>query len=181
MPPLESESCAPRPGGGPIKASTIGKPLAFLRYAAAIAVISSFFSSLLLFIVGGVKTFKGIYNYFNFFVSSPASGHLTPEDKAVATIIESLDAFLIALVLIYFGYAIYSLAISKNQVLEQYCPDWLTAHSVGELKETLCQLIIVILFVLFARMVWLSLPDLSWDILILPVSIALLSLSLKFY
>jgi uncharacterized membrane protein YqhA len=79
----------------------------------------------------------------------------------------------------YFGYAIFSLAISDDEKVKKYCPAWLTANKIGDLKETLCHLIIVLLFVLFVRIVWVTLPDLTWELLIIPAAIVLLSLSLK--
>jgi uncharacterized membrane protein YqhA len=145
-----------------------------------VAVFSSFCASLLLFFVGAKKTFKGIFNYLAGVKPAHIPADLPAEDIAVATIIESLDAFLVALVLMYFGYAIYSLTISDDAKVKKYCPSWLTANKIGDLKESLCHLIIVLLFVLFVRMVWVALPNLSWELLILPAAIVLLSLSLKF-
>jgi uncharacterized membrane protein YqhA len=155
------------------------KPMGLLRYASVVAVFSSFCASLLLFFVGAKKTFTGIYNYLAGVRPSHVPVDLPAEDVAVATIIESLDAFLVALVLMYFGYAIFSLAISDDEKVKKYCPAWLTANKIGDLKETLCHLIIVLLFVLFVRIVWVTLPDLTWELLIIPAAIVLLSLSLK--
>ena len=58
-------------------------------------------------------------------------------------------------------------------------PRWMVPRNIGQLKETLAHVLIIILFVLFVRMVWFHLDDLSWELLVLPASIALLAVSLK--
>jgi uncharacterized membrane protein YqhA len=48
------------------------------------------------------------------------------------------------------------------------------------LKNTLAEIIIVILFVKFLEVALLNLDNLTWNLFVLPGSILLLSLSLKF-
>lgn len=164
------------------------KILESLRYTVIVAVISSFIGSFLMLYIGAKKIFTAVWGYFgnireNIAPAGKTAGdiaHLSMEDLATGNVIESLDAFLIALVLLYFGFGIYSLFIMKEgEATEQGAPKWLIPKSIGHLKETLTHVIIVVLFVLFVRLVWLHLDNLTWELLILPVSITFLALGLK--
>ena len=59
-------------------------------------------------------------------------------------------------------------------------PGWDHVPTVGQLKKTLAEAIIVILFVTTLEEIWIRLDQLTWEILVLPASILLLSLGLKF-
>lgn len=164
------------------------KLLSGFRFVSLIAVVSSFIGSLLMFYVGAAKIFKAVWAYFGdpqdlitTSLQAEAIAHLTAADLAIGLSIESLDAFLVALVLMYFGFGIYSLLMTKNEeAVELGMPLWLLPKNLGQLKETLTHVIIVVLFVLFTRTVWLNLHNLRWELLIIPASIALLGLGLKF-
>jgi uncharacterized membrane protein YqhA len=88
---------------------------------------------------------------------------------------------LVGLVLLYFGYGIYALVfLEEGEAQKRGVPSWLIPKSIGQMKETLAHVIIVILFVLFARVAFENLNNLKWEILILPASTALLGLALWF-
>lgn len=165
----------------------ISKLFANLRYATIIAVISSFIGSFLMFFVGAKKIYKAVWGYLvNLEDTIPAHispkvvAHLSAEDIAISRAIESLDAFLIGLVFLFFAYGVYTLfIIGRDKAVERGVPEWLLPKDLGKLKEILAQTIIVILFVLFARLVWIHLDNLTWDLLIIPIAIALLGLTLK--
>lgn len=165
------------------------KILKNLRHTVIVAVISSFIGSFLMLYIGAKKIFTAVWGYFGNLQDTIAPAgktseeiaHLSMEDLAVGNVIESLDAFLLALVLLYFGFGVYSLCIMKEgEAAERGTPKWLIPKSIGHLKETLTHVIIVVLFVLFVRLVWLHFDNLTWELLILPASIALLALGLKF-
>jgi len=155
------------------------KVLSKLRYVAVIAVISSFVASAIMFFIGGMKVFKGAYYLFTGAQPQWAPSHSTPADLATIQIVASLDSFLIALALLYFGYGIYALVIDPESPAKSKAPSWLVPKGIKDLKETLARVIIVILFVLFLDQLWMHLYDLTWEILVLPASIALLALALK--
>ncbi len=71
--------------------------LSKLRYVAIIAVISSFVGSALMFVVGGLKVYKGCYYFVTGIHPSWAPDHSTPSDLATNLIVASLDSFLIGL------------------------------------------------------------------------------------
>ena len=65
-----------------------------LRYVSIIAVVSSFIGSVLMFIIGAIKTYRAFTYYFS--AKTPVSGFedLTDVDLATSHLIKSVDAFL---------------------------------------------------------------------------------------
>lgn len=151
-----------------------------LRYISIIAVISSFIGSSLMFLIGASKTIKAFISYFLASTYGGGSGSLKAADLATSHLIRSIDAFLIGLVLMIFSYGVYNLFIRKVFVKETGVLSWVKISSIAHLKNILAEVIIVILFVKFLEVILLNLDKLSWELLILPVSILLLALSLKF-
>lgn len=142
--------------------------------------IGSLLGSLLLFIVGALKTINAFrVVIFNYIPENKA--HLHPADIATTYLIKSLDTFLIALVLFIFAHGVYTLFISNkiyddgNGVLK-----WIRTPNIGHLKNVLAEVIVIILFVKFLEVVFVNIDNLKWEILILPASIVLLALGLKF-
>jgi uncharacterized membrane protein YqhA len=165
----------------------MNKILANLRYGALVAVISSFIGAALMLYVGAVKIYKAIAGYLTgtgniIFPGTAAEKvvtHVSQEDAAIGRVVESMDAFLISLVLMYLGYGMYALFCDKDDGLSRLVPAGIVPRNLGQLKETLAQLILVVLIVLFTRNVWLNLGNLTWETLILPAGIALLALALR--
>lgn len=94
--------------------------------------------------------------------------HLDTADIATYYLIKSLDTFLIAFVLFIFAHGVFTLFISNKQPVDadkENVLGWIKTPNIGHLKNVLAEVIVIILFVKF---------------LILPVSILLLSLGLKF-
>ncbi len=103
------------------------------------------------------------------------------ESRVVVYILEAVDAFLFALVLMIFAYGI-ALGFVFHHVAERYrdyLPDWMLVEGVGQLKRTLAEVVIVVLIVIFARIIIESAGNLRWEMLVLPLSICLLSYALK--
>ena len=155
------------------------------RFLSVAAVIGSLAGSVLMF-------FLGLYNIYRAY----AEGLRLPESEdtrfgagAVISVIEGLDRFLIAIVLLYFAYGVYTLFLHperSQQVLA--LPDWLRVKQIGQLKQVVAEVIIVVLFVLFLRLSLQAFTspsvNLGWQqiasLLILPISILLLALALRF-
>lgn len=153
--------------------------IAKLRYVSAIAVVCSFFGSALMFVIGGLKVFKATLYFVTGRQPSWVPEHSLPGDTATILILASLDSFLIALALLYFGYGTYALVIDPEGPAMSKAPKWLVPKGIKDLKETLAQVIVIVLFVLFLDQIWANQYDLKWEILVLPASIALLALALK--
>lgn len=116
------------------------------------------------------------------------TGGLPASDATAISIISALDRFLMAIVLLYFAYGIYVLFVRPDKSPEDLgIPQWLHIEGIGQLKQTLAEVIVVVLFVLFLRVAVETFvahgPELSWSellkLLILPVSIVLLAAALK--
>ena len=153
--------------------------LAKLRYVSIIAVISSFIASAIMFFIGGRKVYKAAYYLLTGTKPEWAPAKMVPGDTATILILASLDSFLIALALLYFGYGIYALVIDPESSAGTKAPPWIVPKGITDLKETLAHVIIIVLFVLFLDELWTRLNDLTWEFLVLPVSITLLALAVK--
>lgn len=150
------------------------------RYVSWTAIVCSLLGSLLLFAVGALKTLNA-FNVIIFDYIPADKAHLHPADIATTYLIKSLDTFLIALVLFIFAHGVYTLFINNkkyddgNGVLK-----WIRTPNIGHLKNVLAEVIVIILFVKFLEVVFVNIDNLKWEIAILPVSILLLALGLKF-
>ncbi len=101
--------------------------------------------------------------------------------RVVVYILEAVDAFLFALVLMIFAYGI-ALGFVFHHVSDRYrdyLPSWMLVEGVGQLKRTLAEVVIVVLIVIFARLVIESAGNLKWEMMVLPLSVVLLAVALK--
>lgn len=156
------------------------KPFYILRYFSLIAIICSLIGALLLFFNGAWKTYNSIkIIFFNYIPNG--SEHLEPIDNATIYIMKALDTFLIALALFIFAYGIFKLFISnKNNDEENGVLKWIEISDIGHLKNILAEVIIIILFVVFLELIIENINNLKWEFLIIPISVFLLGLGLKF-
>ena len=155
------------------------KPFYAFRFISWISIIFSLFGSLLLFLVGAMKTLNAFRVFFLDYIPA-GKEHLHPADIGITYLIKSLDTFLIALVLFIFAHGVYTLFISdtsstkNNGVL-----NWIQTPNIGHLKNVLGEVIVIILFVKFLEVVFVNIDNLRWELLILPISIVLMALGLK--
>jgi uncharacterized membrane protein YqhA len=134
-----------------------------------------------MFIGGAVKTYHAFTAVILRRIPKESWAHLSRADVATAYLIKSLDAFLIAFVLFIFAYGIYSLFIANQpDASEPEALKWIRMRSISHLKIVLAEVIVIILFVKFLEVALLSLEKMEWDLLVLPGSILLLALGLKF-
>mgnify|MGYP003113603978 FL=1 len=156
------------------------KPFYIFRYISLIAIVCSLIGSLLLFFIGSWKTFNAIRIIFFGYIPK-GSEHLHSIDNATIYLMKSLDTFLIALALFIFAYGIFTLFISnKNDVESNGVLKWINIPSIGHLKNILAEVIIIILFVIFLEVIVENINNLKWEFLIIPISVLLLALGLKF-
>ncbi|MEE8453999.1 MAG: YqhA family protein [Limibaculum sp.] len=153
------------------------------RLVTLVAVISSFAGSLLMFWLGLVNTWQAFATQF----SNPG-GHMPADVMTVIHLIGALDRFLIAIVLMFFGYGVYVLFVRPEATPPQLgLPQWLHVESIGQLKQILAEVIIIVLFVLFLRVALETFVagspgfDLKQALgfLVLPIAIVLLAAGLK--
>jgi len=154
-----------------------------VRLTTFLAVLASSAGAILMIVMGLLDTTAAIVVQFE-----PEDATLPVSDATAIHLISSLDRFLMAIVLLYFAYGIYILFVRPEDSSEALgIPRWLKVEGIGELKQTLAEVIIVVLFVLFLRVALETFiaegPDLTWravvKLLTLPVAILLLSAALK--
>ncbi len=159
---------------------------AVTRLSTLVAILASWFGAILMFALGLAKTYDAFVAFA--FMDAAEVRDLPADEATVVHLIGALDRFLIAVVLIYFGFGLYGLFVRPTRSPSDLgMPDWLHVDSIGELKQTVAEVIIVILFVLFLRVALetfhadlsaLTLADIA-RILLLPVSILLLAGALR--
>lgn len=161
-----------------------------LRGLMLIASFGAILGALLMFWSGGIHLYHAYETLIqvSFGVKSPEAVGLTQaakdsgdEAQVVVYVLEAVDAFLFALVLMIFAYGI-ALGFVFHHVPERYrdfLPSWMLVEGVGQLKRTLAEVVIVVLIVIFARTVIESRGNLQWSMLVLPLSVLLLALALK--
>lgn len=160
------------------------------RFLTGTAVMGSLASAVLMFFLGVYE----IYEAFGHGLDVPKGNgaQVAPGALAVIKVIEGLDRFLIAIVLLYFAFGVYSLFIHPEQQPKEgeeilAWPAWLRVKQIGQLKQVVAEVIIVILLVLFLRVALQVFQTanavLSWQqigtFLSLPVCTMLLAIALK--
>ncbi|WP_096084766.1 YqhA family protein [Agaribacterium haliotis] len=150
------------------------------RLLSWIAIACSLAGSLLMFIAGAVKTYNAYIAAFAPHLLPASTSNLNRIDQATTYMIQAFDVFLIALVLYIFACGIYSLFIDDgNSKTRPPVLGWIHVPSISHLKHVLAEVIVIILFVQFLEAAFENNDNLSWNLLVLPISILLLAGSLK--
>jgi uncharacterized membrane protein YqhA len=161
------------------------KMIVLTKYSALAAVLGSLAGALLMFLLGLLSIYDAYEAWLPW--SEQAGAELARSAFAVIQVIEALDRFLIAIVLLYFGYGVYSLFI-RTEIPEKVLglPPLLRVRQIGQLKQVVAEVIIVVLFVLFLRtalQTFQRTDGMNWEqaivLLVLPICTALLALALK--
>ncbi len=156
------------------------------RFLTVVAVVGSLAGSLLMFCLGLVNIFDAFHLWLP--GATDEAEREPREATSVISVIEGLDRFLIGIVLLYFAYGVYSLFVRPGEPeRELSLPDWLRVKQIGQLKQVVAEVILVILFVLFLRVALRAFQDpvvtLDWleigTFLALPLSTLLLALALR--
>lgn len=156
-----------------------------LRYLSLISIVCSFIGSFLMFIIGALKT--GLAFAVIFFDINQSGFFYIPieisrDSATMVLLVEAVDNFLFGIVLMIFGFGLYALFIHNGKDEEdKKWISWLQIDNISQLKTMLAQVIIMILFVTFLEQVIMSEEHtLHISLLIIPVSILLLALGLKY-
>ena len=124
--------------------------------------------------------FVGIGIYFTVEgVLGMIQGDLNSDAHPGILILESLDVFLIALVFLIFAIGIAELFLPKGEK-ERFLkvPTWLDVKNFTELKLVLWEAVLTTLVVFFVSALIKQEDHYGWELLIIPISIILLSLSI---
>ncbi len=112
------------------------------------AVAASFIGALLMFYLGVGETFAAFALQFG--GERPADSPLPKGELTVLTLMNALDRFLIGMVLLFFSYGVYGLFVRPDRTAAELgLPDWMHVEHIGQLKQTIAEVIIIVLFVLF--------------------------------
>ncbi len=141
-----------------------------LRYVFIIVSIFSFISCLLFIGIGVTEAIHA----FSIIVGAMSGG---PWDNPGVILVESLDKFLIAVLFYIFGVGIIKLFMPELFV-DTNLPKWLDIKGIKELKVLLWETVLVTLVILSVTNMVSHTDGLTWNALILPCIIAVLSLSL---
>lgn len=149
------------------------------RLVILLAVIFSIFAAFALFLIGSADLYHVViatYQYF-FMGIHPENFHA----DVVAEIIGAVDLYLIAVVLLIFGFGIYELFISDIDVAKGTGGDKvLYVSSLDELKDKIAKVIVMVLVVSFFQRVLHTEYKGSLEMLYFAISITALSLGLYF-
>ena len=149
------------------------------RLVILLAVIFSIFAAFALFLIGSADLYHVViatYKYF-FMGIHPENFHA----DVVAEIIGAVDLYLIAVVLLIFGFGIYELFISDIDVAKGTGGDKvLYVSSLDELKDKIAKVIVMVLVVSFFQRVLHTDYKGSLEMLYFAISITELSLGLYF-
>lgn len=150
--------------------------LFWVRGLMLLASVGSVLCSLLMFVVGFDHLIEATKL---FFANSPQEMERLHEAVTVE-VLQSIDAFLFALVFIIFAYGItLGFVFRLSQRFMHDLPRWMKIEGIGELKQTLVEVVIVGLIIAFARIAVEQGRDLDWDDLILPIAIIMLAAAMK--
>jgi uncharacterized membrane protein YqhA len=136
-----------------------------VRYVFLIAVIFTFINSIFFVVGGAIECIKG----YQIFIEHGMS----EEHRPGMYLLRGLELFLVSMVFMIFSLAILRLFIAYGDT-DEHIPGWLKIHNFKELKVLLWETILVTL-VVFTLTKMASLENLTWNALILPGVILILT------
>ncbi|WP_133162357.1 YqhA family protein [Hyphococcus luteus] len=157
------------------------------RLFTLVAVIASLGGALIMFYLGAENTYSAFEHQFDPSPTKPVEG-LPADEATVISLMVALDNFLIGVVLLFFAYGVYGLFIRPEfNSRDLGLPEWMHVEQIGQLKQTIAEVIFVVLFVLFLRIALQtfqsgalepSMQRIGW-FLMLPFSILMLAGALR--
>lgn len=116
------------------------------RYIVWLAVISTFVGSMVLMVIGTFETFSAIWH-------AVTNLGVEPSSELKLVLIESVDTFLVATVILLISLGLYQLFVDRKLQL----PAWLDTPGVEDLEKRLAGMIIIVMAVSFFTQV------IQWD------------------
>lgn len=149
-----------------------------LRYVAVLAVIAPFFGAVLMLLLGAQKTIEAYLLYFGF---EEPEGTIKAGEMAKIELVASIDAFLLAAILMVFGIGLYTLFFrSSSKDNPGRAPSWNRLKNMGGMDEMLLKVIIMLLAVSFLEFTLTAgLGSLDWTDLVIPGAIIAFAIALK--
>ncbi|OCL83708.1 YqhA family protein [Arcobacter porcinus] len=150
------------------------------RFIVILAVIFSFMGSVILFLVASID----VINVAKMVITSLVTG-THPEhfhEDIVSGVIEAIDLYLIAIVLLIFSFGVYELFISKIDAAcsEEDCNSVLNISSLDQLKDKIAKVIIMVLVVNYFQRVLHTSYETPLELLYFALAIVALAIGLYF-
>ncbi len=144
--------------------------LLLVRYFFVIAVAILLLNAFIFLLVGAVHSIHGFIEFINVGFSP------NDESRPGISLLEGLDSFMVSLVFLIFGLGIARLFIF-DKMESNLIPKWLNFNDLKGLKILLWETILVTLVILCVSNL-IKFPTRSWEALIFPIIILILSLAL---
>ncbi len=142
-----------------------------LRYVMLLASLGAMLGALLMFSIGGAQLVTG--------ARSAIAGEIGTK-ALTAFVLGATDMFLFGIVLVIFAYAVaFGFVLDVTAETRDRMPAWMRVEGVSELKHTLVEVILVYLIVDFATDLAEGDAHLSWQALVMPISIVLIAGALR--
>src|SRR5215204_3037573 len=141
-----------------------------VRFIMLLASLGAMLGALLMLLLGGMKLIK----------AASSLGAIGDLDAKVITaaVMGSTDAFLFAVVLMIFAYAVtFGFVFEAPKSIADRLPAWMRVDGVGELKHTLIVAVIVYLVVDFATDLAVADTHMTWQALVMPLAILLIAVA----
>lgn len=153
-----------------------------IRNLGLLAIVGSLFGALLMFLIGSVEVVEAFLLFFRI-------GHaLVPGQEtreAIATVLSSLDSFLLGFIMLYFAFGLFkllSLSVSeywKERVGEIQIPPHLEFNTLEDMKLAILTVIVVSLSVDMLKEALVRVEPVELSDLFLPVAIVSVALSIR--
>ena len=148
-----------------------------VRYVTLLAVILSIISSIYLMILGSWEIIEAILFYNPLIDSS-----ISENNELLFKIISSIDLFLIAIVLLIFGFGIYELFVSEIDFTHsKFKESTLIIRDLDQLKNKIIKVIIIVLIVKFFEKILKYSESFSSTTDILYFGLSILSICVGYY
>lgn len=146
------------------------------RFIGIPVVLAMVVGAIIMIVIGGYHVYEA-----SLFVlgHGHAADGVAPSLAAKIELLEAIDSFVFAMVMIYFAFGAYFLIVGSDEEPEQAkLPAWLNVRSIGQLKKTLLEVIVVLLAILFLQNI-VGPEALQWPMLIYPAAILAIGIALK--
>lgn len=145
----------------------------FFRFIIAIPVITSFVIAILFIVMGVYETVHGIIGVLK--------GQAHSEFRPGLMLFEALDIFLIGFLFLIFAIGFAQLFFLKPSKfmdwVDSFTPEWLKVHNFTDLKLILWDTVLTTLVFLCIGDIYTASGVYTWELLMTPIAIFLISLS----
>jgi uncharacterized membrane protein YqhA len=143
-----------------------------LRVIMLIGSLGALMGSLVMFLQGSLYLYEAWHTLL-------APGDIGGKQLTVP-VLEAVDSFLFGIVLVIFAYGVaIGFVFTLPEGYGKRLPAWMNVAGVGQLKETLTEVVVVVLIVIFARTVVEAEGKFDLSMLVLPVSILFIAAALR--